>query len=164
MKIDIEGSEPYALIGMNTMFRAKRIQNFVIESNTPDLLEVFFDIGYRCRVYDEKCPGLKAPECRFETYKDVLNQFDRVPKAQRPKGYFDIFCSLEDTSVSWSSMVSKEVAAFPKGTTLLSYGDDIFELLPDQSSIKLVASGGTKDKNQARPVQFRTMFLLSMVV
>jgi hypothetical protein len=162
MKIDIEGAEPNALIGMNTIFRAKRILNFVIESNTPDLLDVFYDLGYRCRVYDEKCPGLQEPECKFNTYKDVLNQFERVPREKRPKGYFDILCTLEDKSVDWSALLAKEMAAIPANTKALRYGDDVFDILPDRSAIKL-ATSTSASQNQAHAVSFRTMFLLPMV-
>eukprot|EP01036_Dinobryon_divergens_P036584 gene36584-47672_t len=53
MKMDIEHSEPYALLGMQSLLLEGRIRHIVIESFTPLLLPIFYKIGYTCDIYDD---------------------------------------------------------------------------------------------------------------
>eukprot|EP01041_Mallomonas_annulata_P001191 gene1191-2317_t len=99
LKIDIEGSEPFALLGMNEMFQKRNIRHFVIELNEPDILSVFYKIGYMCRVYDNgkpcQWPDL-GEECYMANYTAAVNLFNKYGRNTelRKNGYIDVHCTV----------------------------------------------------------------------
>ena len=57
MKLDLERSEPYALLGMNDIINNGKVKHVVIECTEPLVLQVFFRLGYVCRIFDNGGDG-----------------------------------------------------------------------------------------------------------
>eukprot|EP01041_Mallomonas_annulata_P009490 gene9490-19723_t len=99
LKIDIESSEPFALLGMNEMFQKRNIKHFVIELIFPDILSVFYTIGYMCRVFDNKgaCewPNLHE-ECYMGNYSAAIQVFNKFRRNTdlRSHNYIDVHCTM----------------------------------------------------------------------
>jgi hypothetical protein len=75
LKIDIERSEPQALIGMNSLFLSHRVEHAVFEVKLPSEIEVLFDIGYGCSAIDD------YPQCSYATGKNNKHRSKKRPQA-----------------------------------------------------------------------------------
>lgn len=97
MKIDIEGSEPQALKGMDDYINNKKVKHIVMEVRYPEILEKLYNIGYICRIFDEfpecKWPHLNST-CTLQSYNDAILTFQTRPMDEH--GYIDIHCALPD--------------------------------------------------------------------
>eukprot|EP01035_Chromulina_nebulosa_P023333 gene23333-30241_t len=99
MKMDIENSEPYALLGMQSLLLEGRIRHIAIEAITPLLLPIFYKIGYTCDIYDDfggesGCfwpRNLGNANCSFVTYEGIENFYRKYANSY---GGMNPHCSL----------------------------------------------------------------------
>jgi FkbM family methyltransferase len=96
LKMDCEGCEPMALLGMDSVILRRAVQNIVIEiQGDPSMLEIFYKLGYECQIFDDKTdclfPNL-ASHCTMPTYESAVNTF----RTRRPYShwnyYMDVHC------------------------------------------------------------------------
>lgn len=101
MKMDIEGSEANALKGMEKYITNRLVKHISIEVTYPKLLQNFYEIGYKCRLFDEKpdCmwPNLNS-KCTLQTYDDIVEVFESRTKGYL-RNYFDFHCFLPTNSL-----------------------------------------------------------------
>jgi FkbM family methyltransferase len=125
MKMDIEGSEPNALLGMNSIIRRGQVRHIVIEMREAALLSVFYTLGYICNIFTDgpDClwPNLQ-PQCFFPTYENVEQFFGS--KRRKKFEYFEFHCELHNTS----SVKPYEPSQRYTNVSLVRYKDDVFEV------------------------------------
>ena len=147
MKMDCEGCESNALVSMDGLIRNRRVKHVTIEitvagplAGPPKQIEIFFLLGYSCRIYDDNSdctfPNL-APSCYMYSYEDATKLFtSRVPSEKHWKSYMDVHCYIDSgknkTSIStlrenYSSLDGKHIklSKDDKYTFLLSVADGV---------------------------------------
>jgi FkbM family methyltransferase len=83
IKLDCEGCEPKALLGMDSIFLKGSVSHVVIEiwPETVYILEALYYLGYICSVFDDKedCkyPAMSKESCGMPDFAAAVNTFNR---------------------------------------------------------------------------------------
>jgi FkbM family methyltransferase len=168
MKMDIEGSEPYALLGMNAIIRNGRVRHIVIEVlGEAKLLKVLYAVGYTCRIFDEP-PDCHWPhiasKCTFPTYQEAEKMLSSVQNSMT-RGYIDFHCELNrTTSLSTSSSFVnpyKPSKEYPDDS-VVRFKNDYFIIL-NGTNIKETAKESIKDIQAVPEISYDDIFAFDFV-
>jgi len=110
IKLDCEGCEPMALLGMDEWILSRRVKHVVVEIwGDPYLLEIFYVLGYMCRVFDDKedCsfPHMEA-QCDMPTFESAKQTFEKRKPFSHWGVYMDVHCWLPYDRRSFDSGVA----------------------------------------------------------
>ena len=104
LKLDCEGCEPVALLGLDKPLLNRRIKHIAIEitwklgqASKLFILEILYLIGYTCELYDDKqdClyPAIE-PQCEMPTYAAAQAVFLSRRPYSHWNEYMDVHCQL----------------------------------------------------------------------
>jgi FkbM family methyltransferase len=160
MKMDIEGSEPNALLGMNAIIRKGRVRHIVTEiREAAPVLKVLFAVGYTCRIFDDG-PDCLWPTCMVPTYQRAEHMMKTRKRRQRD--YYDFHCELNITSSSSFVSPYKPSKVYPNGT-IVRFKDDYFTILHGGSSIKEVPKESITDIQAIPDISYDDIFAFDFV-
>lgn len=99
IKLDCEGCEPMALLGMDEWILSQRVRHVVVEIwGDPYLLEIFYVLGYTCQVFDDKAdcsyPHMEK-QCAMPTFAKARETFEQRKPYEHWGAYMDVHCWLE---------------------------------------------------------------------
>ena len=163
MKIDIEEVEPEGLLGMNSLFISHRVHQFVIEVKYPEYLEIFYDLGFVCNIFDNGFPcqyPFLAPYCYLTTFTQLLNYYQSNPVSKAKKGYYDLHClySINATQIPIDLLKDQAVKAV-QNMEYIDYNKHKFQLVQDRNT-NLNVIPVYDETIQSTTVSFKTLFML----